>query len=119
MASTALKIEGPWHPTAKEYPALLKFLSQCYGFSDPQWFENDTAFFFGTKPEQLKTKWILKSGGRIASHVGLFPFTAVVEGRKLKVAGIGAVATHPDFRGRGLMKRLMDHVEKEIARQDF
>jgi hypothetical protein len=49
----------------------------------------------------------------------LFPFSAIVEGRALKVAGIGAVATHPEFRGRGLMKRLMDHLMGEITKEGF
>jgi hypothetical protein len=50
----------------------------------------------------LETKWALKIGGRFAAHVGLFPFTTLVEGRKLKVAGIGAlvlVAKRLDLKG--------------------
>lgn len=119
MASSDLPITGPSHPSPKEYPALLKFLSRCYGFSDPKWFENDTAFFFGTQPAQLKTKWVLKADGRFVSHVGVFPFDALVEGRPLKVAGIGSVATDPDFRGRGLVKRLMAHVGNEIHKEGY
>lgn len=109
----------PAHPSREEYPAFLKFLSRCYGFSDPKWFENDTAFFFGTSPAQLRTKWTLKAGDRFASHVGVFPFQAWVEGRSLKAAGIGSVATDPDFRGRGLVKRLMGHVEKQLQQEAY
>jgi GNAT superfamily N-acetyltransferase len=119
MNSTNPKIEGPRHPTPKEYPNFLQFLSQCYGFSDPRWFENDTSYFFGTKPSQLATKWTLKSNGQFTSHVGIFPFVSMVDGRRLKVAGIGSVATHPEFRGRGLMKRLMQHVETRIEKEGF
>lgn len=119
MPPTPAKIEGPLHPTPKDYPAFLKFLSQCYGFPDPKWFENDTEVFFGAQAPKLKTKWALKIGGRFAAHIGVFPFTALVEGRPLKVAGIGAVATHPDFRGQGLMKRLMDHVERQIEKDGY
>jgi GNAT superfamily N-acetyltransferase len=119
MVSNPLKIEGPRHPTAKEYPAFLKFLSQAYRFADSRWFENDAAFFFGTRPDQLKTKWVLKSGEKFIAHVGIFPFTATMEGPALKVAGIGAVATHPDFRGQGLMKRLMDQIMGEVKRDGY
>jgi predicted N-acetyltransferase YhbS len=51
--------------------------------------------------------------------VGIFPFTAVVEGRKLKVAGIGGVATHPDFRNQGLKNRLMEHVQNQIDAEGY
>ncbi len=119
MNSTSTTNKGPRNPTAGEYPALLKFLSHSYGFADPRWFEKDAPHFFGKNPDQLKTKWILKVGGKIVSHVGIFPFTALVEGRKLKVAGIGAVATHPDFRGQGLMKSLMEKIDEEIIRGGY
>ncbi len=119
MASKSFKVEGPRNPTPKEYASLLYFLSQAYGFSDLRWFENDTSFFYGTRPDQLKTKWVLKSGDQFASHVGIFPFTAVVDGRPLKVAGIGSVATHPNFRKRGLMTRLMKHVDGQMAKDGY
>lgn len=119
MVPASATIEGPRHPSAKDYPAFLRFLSASYGFKDPRWFENDTAFFFGKRPGQLRTKWVLKSGGRFATHVGVFPFTVFVGAKKLKVAGIGAVATHPDFRGQGLMKRLMKHVMREVSRGGY
>ncbi len=119
MKISELKMEGPRHPTVKEYPAFLYFLSQAYGFSDLRWFENDTSFFYGTRPDQLKTKWAFKAGNQFASHVGLFPFVSLVEGRKLKIGGIGSVATHPDFRGRGLMKRLMEYVDGQMAKDGY
>lgn len=119
MSTTPSTYEGPLHPTAGEYPGFLKFLSHSYGFKDPRWFENDASYFFGTRPSQLKTKWALKSGGQFAAHVGIFPFEALVEGRTLKVAGIGAVATHPDHRGKGLMKRLMEHVLAGIEEEGY
>jgi GNAT superfamily N-acetyltransferase len=119
MAITPSTYEGPLHPTAREYPGFLKFLSHSYGFQDPRWFENDASYFFGARPRQLGTKWALKSGGQFAAHVGVFPFKALVEGRSLKVAGIGAVATHPDHRGKGLMKRLMEHALKRIEGEGY
>lgn len=119
MKSSPGTIEGPLHPTPREYPLFLKFLTRCYGFTDPRWFENDTRYFFGTQPSQLKTKWALKCGHRFAAHVGIFPFIAIINGRPLKVAGIGAVATDPDFRGQGLMKKLMDHIDNQMVQDGF
>ncbi len=112
-------LDGPRHPTVPEYPAYLKFLSHCYNFSDPRWFGNDTPFFYGTGSHQLKTKWILKAGKRFAANVSVFPFVSIVEGRKLKVAGIGSVATEPDFRGRGYTTRLMEHLNGQLAKEGY
>jgi predicted acetyltransferase len=119
MSSASLKIEGPRNPEPKEYASLLYFLNQSYDFSDMRWFENDTSFFYGTKPEQLKNKWLLKCGETFASHVGVFPFVAKVNGQSLKVAGIGSVATHPEYRNRGLMRKLMAHVGKQLVTEGY
>jgi|GEM_PF-510476 len=119
MKINPIKIEGPLHPHQKEYLGLLRFLSRSYGFKDPLWFEKDASQFFSRETDSLKNKWVLKINGQFAAHVGLFPFTASIEGRKLAVAGIGAVATHPDHRGQGLMKRLMDSVSREICAKDY
>ena len=112
-------LEGPRNPTVSEYPSFLKFLSFSYGYSPFNWFEDYNSHFYCPKPEQLKLKWALKSGNRFVSHVGIFPFTTFVEGRLLKVAGIGGVATHPDFRNRGLKHLLMEHVQKELMKDGY
>jgi predicted acetyltransferase len=43
----------------------------------------------------------------------------VVDGRSLKVAGIGSVATHPNFRKRGLMTRLMKYVDGQMVKEGY
>lgn len=42
--------------------------------------------------------------GRIVTHWGVWGYTMRVGAARLRVAGVGAVATHGDFRGRGLMQ---------------
>jgi GNAT superfamily N-acetyltransferase len=119
MEKNGLKIEGPLHPSPRDYSSFLAFLSKAYSFQDPRWFEKDTPTFYGKSPDRLRTKWAFKVGNQFASHVGIFPFVSRIEGRKLKVAGIGSVATNSAFRGQGLMKRLMEHVEGEIQKEGY
>jgi GNAT superfamily N-acetyltransferase len=45
---------------------------------------------------------LVESDEQVVCHVGIFRREATWNGRKLRVGGIGGVATHPDFRRRGL-----------------
>jgi predicted N-acetyltransferase YhbS len=66
-----------------------------------------------------ESAYILRDKGRIASLVRIFSLVAVVGKQKIKVGGIGSVATHPDYRGKGCMKRLMDFCIGEIKRRNY
>ena len=39
--------------------------------------------------------------GRLVSHVGVLTRDATLDGTAVRIGGIGGVATHPDYRGRG------------------
>jgi hypothetical protein len=67
----------------------------------------------------LGTRWILKKGGRFTAHAGVFPFTSCVEGRRMRVAGIGGVATDPSDRGQGYMRTLLDFVDKRVRSEGY
>lgn len=45
---------------------------------------------------------------RLVSFMGLVPFILQVGPARLKVFSMGAVCTHPDYRGQGLAGRLLD-----------
>ena len=59
------------------------------------------------------TRWALVDGARLLCSAKLYTFDAVLDGRALQIAGIGAVFTPIPERGRGaaadLLARLMDH----------
>lgn len=63
------------------------------------------------------TTWIASVNGTIASTVQIFPFRSRVEDESVFVAGIGSVATHPDFRGQGhsqlLLKKLTEWMDEQ------
>jgi predicted N-acetyltransferase YhbS len=50
---------------------------------------------------------VVREDGRMVAHVGICIRDAVILGARLRVASIGAVCTHPDYRGRGLASELM------------
>ena len=45
---------------------------------------------------------LVESDEQLVCHVGIYRRDATWNGRKLRIGGIGGVATHPDFRRRGL-----------------
>jgi len=64
---------------------------------------------------ELSTPFVIWKDGEPVSHVGVLEIDLVVEGESLRVPGIHAVCTHPDHRGRGhareLMERALVHID--------
>jgi GNAT superfamily N-acetyltransferase len=59
--------------------------------------------------------YTLFEGGRAAANVGVYAMDLLVRGAPKRSFQIGAVATHPDCRGRGLSRQVMQHVLGEYA----
>lgn len=57
--------------------------------------------------------------GHIAAAVNIAPMTWRYEGIPLKVLEYLEVATHPDFRGRGVMKLVMDEIHSWAAENEY
>ncbi len=45
--------------------------------------------------------------GKMVAHYGVWGYEMRIGSARLKTAGVGAVATHPDFRGKGLSSELI------------
>lgn len=61
----------------------------------------------GLRWEEMSTPFVHEEGGRVVSHVGVLRLPLVVAERRIVVAGIHAVATRADARGRGLAGALL------------
>jgi predicted acetyltransferase len=64
--------------------------------------------------QNMNCNLAIRKNGRIRAIVGLFPMTAHIGGKILKVGGIGGVSTHPNDRKTGLMRQLMEACIEEI-----
>ena len=80
--------------------------SQTYG---PHDFERLLPKLYRPEPELVRCHWVAREHGALVSLAGVYPMTWHVGGSELRVAGIGAVATHPRHRGRGLMRAVVGH----------
>ncbi len=67
--------------------------------------------------ENLDNCRIILDGGRPVSHVGYLVRDAVIAGPPIRIASIGAVCTHPDYRKRHLASAILDDCEQRMREQ--
>jgi len=58
---------------------------------------------------------IIKMGGRVVSHAALFLTENKVGSRSLRVAGLGCMVTHPDYRHRGLGSAVVEDFVRRMT----
>lgn len=102
--------------TASDFEEAVAHLSLV--FNDPNFAELVPALYQPTD-QHMRRNLAIRRNGRIAAIVGVFPIDWVVGSVHLHLAGIGGVSVHPDFRGQGLMRLLMDAAMLEIERNGF
>lgn len=62
----------------------------------------------GARWESVSTPFVYEEDGKILSHIGVIELDLVLMGNVTRVGSIHAVATHPDYRRRGLYRKLME-----------
>ena len=84
--------------------------SHTYG---PHDFETLLPKLYRPDPELVRCHYGVRENGALVALAGSYPLTWQVGESALRVAGIGAVATHPRHRGRGLMRAVVGHCVDE------
>ena len=106
------------HVRKDEWESFLRFLERAYGHGwgyFPAYYPHLYCF----EDRCLKCFYVLEENGEIVSHVGLFPLEVAADGVRVKVGGIGGVATLPGARGKGYMGKLLRHVIGEMKKLSF
>ena len=82
-------------------------------------FEEDKLFarLFFTKAFRPDRLVVIEEEERPVSALYILPHTLVFEGRRMPAGYIYGVATHPLYRGRGLMKRLFAEAHRRMQAQ--
>lgn len=55
--------------------------------------------------------------GRPVSNVNYYPATVSIRGARVRVASVGSVCTHPDYRGKNYASMLLDDVESSMVQE--
>ena len=90
---------------------LRGLLSACFTGPDDHVFK--VRRYFNEPP---RWRWFMrKEGGGLAAHVAAHDKCLGHAGGELRIAGIAEVAVHPDCRGRGLAKLLLERLHRDCA----
>ena len=95
-------------------------LDRILDFTYPIWSEGLTpAGYKGWNAAQLRTPWgrehlhrfaLVDEQDRLLASAKRYRFDARLDGRDVRMSGIGAVFTPPDLRGRGFASEIVEHL---------
>lgn len=98
-------MNGPRACNPSELGQLVRLANQVFRPNGGD-MESEYPLVFGK--ENLSNCRVIAEDGQIVSHVGVSIRDASILGCALRVASIGAVCTHPDYRGKGHASLLME-----------
>ena len=99
------QLDGPRALRPEEYPAALRFVNSIFRPQAPNSMEHEYSLVFGK--DNIENMRVIVKGSEVISHTAIYCSTLRSRELAFKVGGISAVATHPDYRGRGLASRVM------------
>ena len=104
-----------------EFGELMRFLVKSYAKGEEDWFQTHYPQCYQENEAALKNNFIIKQEGKIVSHLGVFPMkcTTGQSGGSVEVGFIGGVATDPDWRGKGLMRKLVELSISQMADKGY
>lgn len=108
------------HGNDSQKEELMKLLNITFGFTkEEDKFETLIPKLYNDEYHPAENNIILDVNGEIRAAVGLYYNNFFVGNETLKTAGIGNVATHPDYQGEGYMKfcmaLTMDEIKQSMA----
>lgn len=100
---------------ASEFEEAIDFLdlvfSRAYG---PTHFSEMLPLCYQPTEEHMAHNFAIRESGRLRAIVGLFPAQIQAGDSVLNLGGIGGVSSHPNDRGKGWMKLLMNRCIEEM-----
>ncbi len=102
---------------AGDFDEAIAFLNDVFAEHAPHDFAGLLPAVYQPTDEHMRCNYAVRDGGRLGAIVGVFPIDWRVGGIGLKMAGVGGVSVHKDFRGKGYMKLLMNHAVDEMRRE--
>lgn len=85
--------------------------SQAYA---PSCFEKMLPLLYQPTDSHMRRNFALRENGKLRAIVGLFPAQVQAGNEVLSLGGIGGVSTHPNDRGKGWMRHLMNRCLEEM-----
>lgn len=94
---------------AVDFDEAMDFLNMVFSLAyGPTDFTQILPKLYQPTDKHMRCNLAIKREGKIKAIVGVFPMELNVNGKIIKIGGIGGVATHPRERNSGMMKVLMN-----------
>lgn len=69
------------------------------------------------KAKQYEIVWGWLEDEKLAAKLHIIPLEAVIHGKDIKTGGISSVATWPEYRRKGIVRKLIAHALKEMKEE--
>ncbi len=100
----------------QSFASMIPLLRLVFPQDDPRYYRN---FLLYDPLFDPTLTWQAKEGGKVVSCVWLLPRQFTGEKTPIFAGGIANVATHPDFRGRGLASLLIEEALREAKKRKW
>jgi predicted N-acetyltransferase YhbS len=108
-------MDGPRLARRDETEDLAQLLSDVFGFQGR--YPRDQFLTALGRPVHRRGALIIAEDGRPVSHILTVIDRVLIHGCSVKVASIGGVCTHPDYRGRGYAGRILEESLRSTTAQ--
>ncbi len=104
---------------ASDFDEAIDVMNRSFREHEPHDFEKLLPSMYQRTDERMCHNHAIRRDGRIVALLGIFPIEWCVGDARLRMAGIGGVATDPNSRGQGFMKQLMTHAVEFIRQEGY
>jgi predicted N-acetyltransferase YhbS len=105
--------------SAVDFDEAIEVMNHAFFVDDSRDFRTLLPKLYRATDELMSCNYAAVCDGRIRAIVGMFPLSWCIDDTQLRMTGIGGVCTHPEYRKRGLMQKLMPHCLNEARSQGY
>lgn len=106
--------------TPAEEQAIVDFADLVFSKSDcPHDFRSQLPNLYGRGKNTQEYHYLVKEDGVIRGMVCVLPMEYKAGKELLKINGVGSVSVHPDCKGKGYMKALMNWAIEDMEKEGF
>jgi len=105
-------IDGPRPIRSEEIPQMEKLVNACFVPNAGRMFARWPHIFNAEDPG--RNSLVIAMDGKVVSHTACIPQILKAGRNKIPIIGVSSVATFPEYRGHGLMGKLLDASNEKI-----